>query len=70
MEVINVGRLDGKVAVVTGAGSGVGKEHALLLAAEGANVIVNDLGDSGDETVTAITDSGGAAVCILSLIHI
>lgn len=64
MEVINVGRLDGKVAVVTGAGSGVGKEHALLLAAEGANVIVNDLGDSGDETVTAITDSGGAAVCI------
>ena len=39
-----MGRLDNKVAVITGAGSGVGREHALLLASEGAQVVVNDIG--------------------------
>lgn len=57
-----MGKLDGKVAIVTGAGSGVGREHALLLAAEGASVVVNDLGDPADETVGLITAAGGAAV--------
>ena len=57
-----MGRLDNKVAVITGAGSGVGREHALLLASEGAQVVVNDIGEAADDTVARINSNGGEAV--------
>jgi NAD(P)-dependent dehydrogenase (short-subunit alcohol dehydrogenase family) len=63
--------VDGKVAIITGAGAGLGRQHALLLAKEGAKVVVNDLGggvdgtgqgDAADEVVEEIRASGGVAV--------
>jgi NAD(P)-dependent dehydrogenase (short-subunit alcohol dehydrogenase family) len=67
-----VGALEGRIAIVTGAGRGIGREHALLLAREGARVVVNDLGSSADgvgadraaaqATVEEILAFGGEAV--------
>jgi NAD(P)-dependent dehydrogenase (short-subunit alcohol dehydrogenase family) len=48
-----MGLLDGKVAIVTGAGGGIGREHALALSREGASVVVNDLGGARDGTGSA-----------------
>ncbi len=55
-------RLENKVAVITGAGSGIGKETALLFAKEGAKVIVADVNEKGgEETTTDIKKNGGEA---------
>ena len=58
-------RLDGKVALVTGGGSGIGKASALALAREGARVVVSDIDiDGGRATVNAIESAGGHAIFI------
>ncbi len=67
-----MGVLDGRVAIITGAGRGVGREHALLYAHEGAKVVVNDLGGTedgtgsdatpADQVVAEIRAHGGTAI--------
>lgn len=67
-----MGALDGRICVITGAGRGIGREHALLFAAEGAKVVVNDTGGAVDGTghdpsvaqavVDEIVRAGGTAV--------
>jgi 3-oxoacyl-[acyl-carrier protein] reductase len=57
------GKVEGKVAVVTGSGRGIGRAIAVKLASEGAHVVVNDLdAEPAQETVRTIRDSGGEAV--------
>ena len=53
--------LTGRVAIVTGAGAGLGRAHALLLAQCGAQVVVNDLGDGADAVAREISEAGGKA---------
>ena len=54
--------MEGKVGIVTGAGSGIGRASAMLFANEGAKVVVSDiLLESGEETVRLIKETGGQA---------
>jgi NAD(P)-dependent dehydrogenase (short-subunit alcohol dehydrogenase family) len=67
-----MGSLEGRIALITGAGRGLGREHALLFAAEGAKVVVNDLGSGPDgagadqgpahDVVAEIRAAGGEAI--------
>lgn len=67
-----MGQLDGRVAIITGAARGLGREYALLLASEGASVVVNDVGSGADgqgrdeeaaqAVVDEITAAGGQAI--------
>src|SRR4029078_6017873 len=68
--------VDGRIAIVTGAGRGLGRSHAMLMAQEGASVVVNDLGGewdgsgasrgSGRDVADEITSFGGRAVANFS----
>lgn len=75
-----MGRLDGRVAIVTGAGRGLGKAYALALAKEGCAIVVNDIGTGtngtgpsngpADETVAEIVADGGRAIADYSDISV
>ena len=59
------GRVEGKVALVTGGSSGIGRATALVFAREGAKLVIADMDeDGGRQTVHSITEQGGEAVFV------
>ncbi|MYJ46435.1 MAG: glucose 1-dehydrogenase [Acidimicrobiales bacterium] len=57
-------RLQGKVALITGTGSGIGRATALRFAAEGAQIVAVDIADSNEDTVTEVQRAGGEAIAV------
>ena len=61
-----MGKLEGKVALITGAGRGMGRSHGLLMAKEGAEIIVQDIDSAlAEESVAMIRDGGGRARAVV-----
>lgn len=63
-----MGKLDGKVIIVSGSGRGLGKAFAVCMAKEGASMIVNDVNESADEVVKEIQASGGKAAAVIGAV--
>jgi NAD(P)-dependent dehydrogenase (short-subunit alcohol dehydrogenase family) len=61
-----MGKLDGKVAIVTGSGRGLGRAFAISMAKEGASVVVNDVDEQANAVVKEIKDAGGKAVAVIA----
>ncbi|MGQ2936108.1 MAG: SDR family NAD(P)-dependent oxidoreductase, partial [Sphingopyxis sp.] len=59
-----MGALDGKVAIITGAGSGIGRASALRFAAEGAKLVIGDKTEAVHETAKLVKDAGGEVVAL------
>ncbi|WP_312165082.1 SDR family oxidoreductase [Phenylobacterium sp.] len=59
-----MGRLSGKTAIITGAGSGIGRAASLLFAAEGAKLVIADKADSVNETARLVAEAGGQAIAV------
>ena len=59
-----MGALDGKIAIITGAGSGIGRASALRFAAEGAKLVLGDKTAAVHDTAKAVRDAGGEAVAL------
>jgi NAD(P)-dependent dehydrogenase (short-subunit alcohol dehydrogenase family) len=59
-----MGRLSGKAAIITGAGSGIGRASAILFAQEGASLVIADKAETVDETAKMVAEAGGKAVAL------
>jgi len=60
-----MGKLEGKVAIISGSGRGLGKSFAINMAKEGASVVVNDVDESANEVIDEIGFNGGKAVAVI-----